>query len=332
VGAFSEWQPLYAERGIPTFPVDIAGKNKKPTIRYYMKVGYPASSQLVLKFGDADALGFVLGRRSRITVLDIDTPDERVLADGLVRYGKTPVIIRTGSGNYQAWYKHDGETRRIRPLPGQPIDILGGGFVVAPPSRGANANYQYIEGGLDDLANLPTMRHAPDTAHSKAPEKTPQGVGTRNIELWKTCMREARYCDNLESLLDVARTQNAIYAVPLADAEVVKTASSAWGYEQRGENRFGHAGAWLPQSHVNALVSDPILFALIGWLKAANRPNARFMVADGLCSPKHLNWPISRLRQARRRAIETGWIVKIRHESKGVAALYRWGPQAKHAK
>jgi hypothetical protein len=169
VGAFSEWQPRYAERGIPTFPVIITGKNKKPAISNYMNVGHPASSQFALRFGDVNALGFVLGKHSRITVLDVDTPDERVLADALDRYGKTPVIVRSGSGNHQAWYKHNGETRQIRPLRNRPLDILGDGFVVAPPSRGAKADYRFIQGGLDDLASLPTMLYTSNIASAAAP-------------------------------------------------------------------------------------------------------------------------------------------------------------------
>jgi len=147
--------------------------------------------------------------------------------------------------------------------------------------------------------------------------------------LFGICMREAHHCDDLVSLLDVARTENAEMLPPMDDAEVVKIANSAWRCTERGENRFGQTGAWLPQSAVNALVRDPALFTLIAWLKAANGPNAEFLVANGLCAPKYLGWPIDQLRHARRRAIETGWIVKIRHEVKGVAALYRWGPASR---
>jgi hypothetical protein len=33
-------------------------------------------------------------------VLDIDTTDERVLADAIYRHGATPIIIRTASGKF----------------------------------------------------------------------------------------------------------------------------------------------------------------------------------------------------------------------------------------
>jgi hypothetical protein len=123
--SFANWQPLYAEHGIATFPVD-AGK--RPMVKRYGKVGLGGSAKIAEMFGDAGAIGFMCGPRSHITVLDIDTKDERVVADAIDRHGKTPIIARTGSGNYQAWYRHGGERRLIRPRRDVPIDILGGGL------------------------------------------------------------------------------------------------------------------------------------------------------------------------------------------------------------
>jgi hypothetical protein len=81
------------------------------------------------------------GKRNRLTVLDVDTQDERVLADAVDRHGKTPIVIRSGSGNFQAWYRHGGERRLIRPRHNVPIDILDAGPVVAPPSKVAKGQY-----------------------------------------------------------------------------------------------------------------------------------------------------------------------------------------------
>src|SRR5262245_36639041 len=79
-GIFSRWQPHYAERGIATFPI---GEAKRPAIRGWPKLGLKYSTELATKFPNADALGYVTGRRSNITVLDIDTPDEKVAADAI---------------------------------------------------------------------------------------------------------------------------------------------------------------------------------------------------------------------------------------------------------
>src|SRR4051812_607452 len=149
-GIFAEWQRRYAELGLATFPVE----GKRPTIRGYMKVGLAASQQLAIKFPAAEAFGLAC-RKNRITVLDVDAPDERLLADIMSEVGPSPFVVRSGSGNFQAWYRHNGEPRRIRPDPSRPIDILGDGFVVAPPSLAPNGAYAIIEGSLDSLAHLP---------------------------------------------------------------------------------------------------------------------------------------------------------------------------------
>ncbi len=192
-GVFAQWQPRYADAGIPTFPV----ANKKPAVRGYLRTGPAGSRQLAHKFGDASALGFSC-KRAGLTILDIDTTDERVLADALVEYGDTPVIIRSGSGNYQAWFRNNGEGRKIRPDKSKPIDILGDGYVVAPPSQGSKGAYQFIAGSLADLASLPAMRAAVAPISPPAPLHTPTpvlvNVGQRNDALWHACMRKAKSC------------------------------------------------------------------------------------------------------------------------------------------
>lgn len=157
---FRDWQPRYAERNIPTFPIEIGLDTKKPMVSNYYRFGLPASADIARKFPEATAIGFMAGSRTGLTVLDVDTTDERVLADALDRHGQTPIIVRSGSGHHQAWYRHNGEGRHVRAFGlDTPIDILGAGFVVAPPSRGIKANYRFIEGGLDDLDQLPVMQN-----------------------------------------------------------------------------------------------------------------------------------------------------------------------------
>ena len=113
--SFRDWQPQYAAHGIATFPVDIGPDGKKPLVSNYARFGLRASSEIAQKFPDATGIGFMVGARSRLTVLDVDSPDDRVLADALDRHGPTPIVVRTGSGNCQAWYRHNGEGRLIRP-------------------------------------------------------------------------------------------------------------------------------------------------------------------------------------------------------------------------
>ncbi len=210
-GLFEHHQPIYAELGIATFPVR---PDKSPGVRRYDRMGLRASAKLVESFGDASALGIAC-RRNRITVLDVDTPDERVLEDALNRFGPTPFVVRTGSGHHQAWYRRNGERRLIRPDPKVPIDILGGGYVVAPPSQTNAGTYRIIQGRLDDLAVLP---HMLDSLRDGTVETNPfplagmrEGDG-RNNALFKQALRFARSANSKEALLGVTMVANRQFA------------------------------------------------------------------------------------------------------------------------
>ena len=319
--------------------------NKRPAVRGYPRIGLRASAELASKFVDATALGFMCGRRSRVTVLDIDTSDERLLADALSRHGPTSIIVRTASGKWHAWYRHNDERRRIRPWGDDlPIDLLGGGFVIAPPSATQRGCYEFIQGHLDDVASLPRMRGlgaslynnpitvVPDDvlvkdAVEEEPSPMPPAVseGRRNERLFAHCMRQAHGCDERNALLDVARNFNNEYCLPpLPDEEVVKIVHSTWRYTGLGENRFGMTGSWLPTETVRSLAPHPYLFTLVNFLQAENRPNRIFWVADGLA--KHLRWPRRQFVAARREAVRRGFIEMISKPRKGHPALYRFGP------
>jgi hypothetical protein len=323
-GVFTEWQPRYAEHGIFTFPVE----GKKPAIRGYLNVGPRLSQQLARNFTEHNALGFALGKSSRLTVLDVDTPDERLLADALARHGTPPILVKTGSGRHQAWYRFNGELRKVRPWPNQPIDVLGAGYVIAPPSRGARRCYQFIQGSLDDLDSLPFLVGADECRQQARPTSSNVRQGARNNALWRHCMKGARYCDTFDDLLDVARTFNEQSCLPpLDDNEVVKVARSAWGYTERGENRFGQVGAWFPADEANSLIrADSDAFVLLGLLRANNRPGRHFMIANGLA--EEISWGRKRLAAARKKLIECSYIEQVRAASAQTGpALFRWREQ-----
>ena len=316
---FPKWQAAYAEHGIATYPINA----KAPVIRAPQKIGIAGSTKLAMRFPNAEAFGFDAGPRNRISVVDVDSTDERVLADALSTYGHTPFISRTPSGGFHAWYRHNGENRQIKPLPN--VDILGRGNVVAPPSRLAKGSYQIIQGTLDDLDRLPTMRQSAATA--KATTGIPKGK--RNVALWRHCMRNAHHCDDFDALLDVARTFNEDCLPPLEEAEVMRTAQSAWGYTERGENRFGQHGAWFPADEVTNLVYDEQdVFLLLAFLRSHNGPQSTFMITnDGLA--RLLRWRSERVAIARRRLIELGYIVMLKQAGRGHPALFRWVTQFK---
>jgi hypothetical protein len=173
-GVFARWQPQYSEHGVATFPVSI--EDKKPVVRGWRQLGLGYSAQLALKFPANDAFGFAAGGRSCITVLDIDTTDERVRDDAFARYGEPRVVVRTVSGHWHGWYRYAGEPRRVRPWRGKPIDILGKGCVVAPPSQSARSRYAFVQGSLDDLDYLTALRGLDPPAHlGQGYERIPEG-------------------------------------------------------------------------------------------------------------------------------------------------------------
>jgi hypothetical protein len=338
-GIFATWQPEYEARGIATFPLR-SDDRKRPAVGNYNRMGLPASRQLALKWGDAEGLACMAGPRNALTVVDIDArgaEGERLLADVQGEIGRSRFIVRTGGGGFHAYFRHRGEGRKIRLDSRRPIDLLGGGQIVLPPSRGSKGNYEIIEGSIDDLNALTPIERPvlqpEQPQHEAASASFPemQASSGRNNALFNALCKEARHLlPSLDVFISRARELNQQFGDPMIDSRVVNTAKSVFGYVETGQLRTGAHGAWFKQQQAQEMARDPYFFALIAWLKAENGPDAEFQVADGLAKPKYLDWPRERLQQARRRAMVDGWIVQIRKPYPGVAALYRWGPTATH--
>ncbi len=289
-GLFAHWQPRYAALGLPTFPV----VGKKPAIRGYLHVGMRASGELVSKFSHLDAFGVSLGQRTEIAVLDVDTSDEKLFRETLAVYGDTPFLVRSGSGNFQAWYRHNGETRSIRPLPDLPVDILGGGYVVAPPSRTSSGNYKIIRGELDDLQRLPRMRKPTGTRNGPLLMQ-----GRRQYSLFRRALRQAPYVDDREALLDVVRTENEFSCEPqLPDEEVQRLVRSAWRYQTEGRNFLARAKAvHATFDELEGLVGkNPAALALLLILRRFHRD---LPFALGKAMAIKMKWTVRRFKAAR---------------------------------
>jgi Bifunctional DNA primase/polymerase, N-terminal len=348
MGVFAENQPVYAEHGIATFPLN---DNKRPAVKGWNKIGQRASREFAAKFIDANALGFVTNERNGLTVLDIDSTDEKVLANALALHGRTPMIVRTASGKAHAYYRHNGERRRIRPWDDLPIDVLGaGGLVVAPPTLVTKGEYRFIEGSLDDIDRLPAMRGLDDSFYVERPSAQPELVvpddfiandnepaapdfvvhdGKRGDELWRYCMRQAHSCESFDMLKAHAYDFNQTRCVPPMDHDrVVAAAASAWQYTERGQNRFGQHGSWLTTDEVNALVGEPNTLLLLTFLKANNGPDAEFMISNGLAEGPNAPLPmgLKALQRARDRLIKLGYVYQVRAAGgwDRLPALYRW--------
>ena len=308
--AFSELQRAYAEHRIATYPLT---QEKTPAISGYGHVGVAGSHQLAMKFPGAMAAGFIAGRRNRLTVIDIDSPDDRLRDDIEKRFGITPLQVLTPSGGRHLYYRHGGEARRIRPMPD--VDILGGGNVVAALSVVRKGRYQIERGSLDDLAALPPMRQERQRGPAGAIPK-----GQRNQSLFEYCRRTVSHCDTCDQLLDAARTwADDQFVTPLPKAEIIKTVNSVWNYRGGRKQIMQHI---VEAPVFGALIANPDALALFAYLSAENGPDAEFWIADGLGEAR--GWPSRFVPKARRVLLAMGVVECIRPRGNRKPALYRW--------
>jgi hypothetical protein len=126
----------------------------------------------------------------------------------------------------------------------------------------------------------------------------------------------------LTRFLDRAETLNQEHVEPMQQTEVTKIAKSAWGYTERGENRFGQHGAWFPEAEVDLLVTEQDAFILLAYLRAKQGPDSTFMIANGLSGT--FGWGRQRLSAARELLIQRGYVRRLRHATNNSPALYRW--------
>jgi hypothetical protein len=300
------------------------GHDKKPQIKRWNQLGLGGSTRLARRFTQANALGFQVGPRSQITVLDVDTDNEGILADALREHGETPFVVRTGGG-YHAYYRYSGEHRRVRPYENKPIDVLGGGYVVAPPSLSAKGQYEIIAGTLDDLRNLPPIHAVLDRLRTE----TRIEEGKRNNTIFRFALEQARHCDTFETLLDVMRTRNMDCEPQLSDDVLVSTAKSAWRYEQEGRNLFGR-GRSVVTSHevIDALIGESQDAFILVTLLQRHHWGRNFVLANAMAD--QLGWTRKRFAAARTWLEACGLIHMITPASFRSPAVYRlgaWGGQ-----
>jgi hypothetical protein len=323
MGTFAEWQPVYARHGVATFPVEVTADTKKPRTAGYLNTELGGSTQLAAKFGAASSFGFACGARNRVTVVDMDDTDPAIVKEGERLFGRSPLLWRTGGGKFAMAFRHNGEGRSIRPLPSLPIDLLGAGFVVAPPSEGKARPYEVIRGTLADLDRLPVARIPEEIVRLKGRRTTERvAEGWRNRELFKHCRSIVGYCDTLDDLIDAAQTwAEDRLASPLSSVEIIKTCNSVWRY-RGGRRNMVVASALLQSRQWQALAADITALALFGYLSMSEGPGARFMLADGFAVK--LGWSRRSIPAARKTLLELRIIECVRPARRGAPALYRW--------
>ncbi|MCH7832930.1 MAG: bifunctional DNA primase/polymerase [Proteobacteria bacterium] len=278
MGVFADHAPGYLAHGIPVFPT--GGDNgKKALVKNYQHMGVPASRKLLegARFDTAN-LAFMCGRRNRITVLDVDTPDRTAFDRAVKECGPTPVLIQTGSGKYQAWYRHNGEKRKIRPIEGEAIDVLGGGMVIAPPSIRPDLDgkaYRFLDGSLDDVNRLPAIRKGslPPEIYGPRGKSDNQNSGMlqgrRDDELFKQCLRDLANGHDPEKMPSRALVWNEGCNPPQTEAEVMATVASAIKVHLEKRNWVGSRGIFqVTRADLEAFGGDAdalLLFGVLGF-------------------------------------------------------------------
>jgi hypothetical protein len=322
-GLFAAAQPEYAAFGIATFPFDATQEVKRgPLVSHYNRMGLRASERMLLRFSDAPGIAAMAGARNKLTVIDIDengSAGERLLADVQRQFGKSRVIVRTGSGGFHCYHRHAGEGRKIRPDPRRPIDLIGGGPIVLPPSKGFRGNYEIIHGHVDDLAALEPIRaNAATFAHLSIDLDLHSGrKGDRDGRFWPHVARQAHLVGSLDQLLVIAREMNELMAEPWSDSqaqsEIFKRCKYWWNKTQQGNNWYG-VGQYVKTEHKlidDLMMKDPDGFTLLMFLRRTHW-RRDFALANEACTlmPKG-GWRRQRFASARSRLIQAGYLVVI---------------------
>jgi hypothetical protein len=344
VAAFQDAAREYAAAGI--VPLPIAPNGKRPLVNHPGKFGRRAALQIAPKFPDAN-LGFWCGRHNGLTVVDIDSSTDAELQHALSTYGDSPIIVQTASGKHHAYYHHNGERRRIRPDKSHPIDILGeGGLCVAPPSTRSGGRYEFVRGGLANLANLPTIRRGALENLEPAPVEKVDGsvgaapIGRRNDSLFRLALAMAHDAESLADLLERASRANAeLSRPPLPAAEVRRAAASAWRYKLDGRlmTTGMNSSILLPSASIARLLTagETDAMALLALLRKAHSGQiGRTFAVSPLAlerARKIGSWDKRRYRNAARRLRDLGELVQVKPGGRGPhdPATYRFAPPKK---
>ncbi|SFB82544.1 bifunctional DNA primase/polymerase [Tropicimonas isoalkanivorans] len=326
---FAEHVADYVNAGLVAFPVD--ARAKRPLVRNWERAGTNASRAWASnpRFAGAEGIGIRMGG---IVEVDVDAAGDAWLQSAVERFGDTPVRIRTASGKGKLWYRGNGEGRRIRPFRGLPIDVLGGGFTIAPPSwrEDLGAAYRFLSGSVANLNDLPTIRAgALEDGYTRAAEGVQDGE--RNNALWRHCMTQARFCDDVEALIDVAASWAGSFPDPLGLVEVERCARSAWRYECEGRNYLGLRKPQITaeDGYMDDLIDQPEALVLYQMFKRWHSKRPNFAIAPTAMSEAGSPpWHRTRIIRARDVLIERGFIQEVSRPIRGRrAGRYRFAEQ-----
>lgn len=152
--------------------------------------------------------------------------------------------------------------------------------------------------------------------------------GQRNDTLWRWCMVQARFCDDVDAQIDAAQTWASGMPIPLNPREVVRTARSAWSYETRGKNFVGLRRpqiTWTDNA-IDDLMDEPDAFVLLQIFQRYHAKKRAFNISPtAMAREKNPPWHRSRIEHARDVLIARGYLAVVREPDalRRLASVYR---------
>src|SRR5918995_7313352 len=137
-------------------PIPIKPRSKEPNLRELRPYLTRKATQEEIGAWSWSGVGIVTGPVSGVLVLDVDGPEGEAELEKQ-RHPVTP-MVRTASGGLHLYFKHPEHHVRTGIRVASGLDVkASGGYVVAPPSIGANGQaYEWIiPPGEAELAEPP---------------------------------------------------------------------------------------------------------------------------------------------------------------------------------
>jgi hypothetical protein len=134
-------------------------------------------------------------------------------------------------------------------------------------------------------------------------------------------------CDDIDSLIDYAMTQNENFDTPLDEREVKKTVKSAWRYEKEGRNYLGTGNfVQISNSEFDSLVTKSSDAFVLLMLLRRHHWNRNFVIANKMAGTMPGGaWTRKRLATARSVLEQEGKIELLKAAGRSTGpSVYRW--------
>ena len=298
--------------GFPLLPLGGGVDGKAPLLRSW--AGSKIALSRVLAPLHRAGLQTYGVRLDGLVVIDCDTDDAELVAQMEMRFGVSPVHVKTPRGIH-LYYRKGSAAPNLRGE-GLPVDIKTGArsYVVGPLSERPDGGiYSPVKGALG-VDTLPVFQSAPKTKASLVL------TGERNNELVKAAIQMVELVDSVDELQgNLAGMRDDWCADPdtLPDSEL--TGIADWAWKCRLENRVykGRDSAFpMHRLAVDALRglpngADAIALLVLLVDQHGHSPGKRFPLHfDAMRKAGLLNLSTARLRAARR-TLESAGLLRL---------------------